>query len=131
VEAFAADLERTRTVTDDARQRGGVHTGAGTERLVLPTLVFVGEDGAEHAVYGFKPYDEYRKAALAAGAASSGGEPPGVLDAIKRFGRLATKEVEEICGLATPVAGAQLWQLAADWKLRPVRVLTGYLWESA
>ena len=83
-----------------------------------------------HAVAGFRPYEDYRAAAEAAGA-SAVGEPPPVLDAIRRFGRLATREVEEICDLATPVAGAQLWQLAADWKLRPVRVLTGYLWESA
>ena len=113
VEAFGADLEQTR--------EAGVP---------LPTIVFEGGDGTSHTVAGFRPYDEYREAAEAAGATAVG-EPPPVLDAIKRFGRLATKEVEEICGLATPVAGAQLWQLAADWKLRPVRVLTGYLWESA
>jgi putative protein-disulfide isomerase len=113
VEAFGSDLELTRG-----------------EEIALPTMTFEGEDGVRHAVVGFRPYEDYRAAAEAAGAAALG-EPPPVLDAVKRFGRLATKEVEEICGLATPVAGAQLWQLAADWKLRPVRVLTGYLWESA
>jgi hypothetical protein len=29
-----------------------------------------------------------------------------------------------------PRAGAELWRLATDWKLRPIRVLTGHLWEA-
>jgi predicted DsbA family dithiol-disulfide isomerase len=130
VEAFGADLELTRTIPDDARAAGGVTSGQGVERLTFPTMVFEGENGSLHPVYGVQPYDVYRAAAEAAGATAVG-EPPAVLDAIRRFGRLATREVEEICGLATPPAGVQLWQLAADWRLRPVRVLTGYLWESA
>jgi hypothetical protein len=54
-----------------------------------------------------------------------------VLDAVKRFGRMATKEVEVVCDLPTPRAAAELWQLAGDWRLKPVKVLTGYLWEPA
>jgi putative protein-disulfide isomerase len=131
VEAFGADLERTRTVTDDARERSGVHSGNGPERLVLPTIVFSGEDAATHAVYGFRPYEEYREAALSAGASLTEGSPPGVLDAVKRFGRIAGAEVEAVCDLPTPRAEAELWRLATDWKLRPVRVLTGYLWQPA
>jgi putative protein-disulfide isomerase len=113
VEAFGADLELTRG-----------------EEMELPTIVFEGEDGSRYPVHGVKPYEDYAAAARAAGAESNG-ERPGVLDAVKRFGRMATREVEEVCGLPTPVAGAQLWQLATEWKLRPVRVLTGYLWEAA
>ena len=113
VEAFGNDLELTRA-----------------DEIALPTVVFEGEDGARHAVGGFQPYEEYRAAAEAAGAASNE-DRPGVFEAVKRFGRMATREVEEVCGLPTPVAGAQLWQLATEWKLRPVRVLTGYLWEAA
>ncbi len=108
VEAFGADLELTRE---------GEHT--------LPTLEFDG-----HAVRGGRPYEDYRAAAEAAGA-SANGERLGVQEAVSRFGRVATREVEEVCGYAAPVAGAQLWQLAAEWKLRPVRVLTGHLWEAA
>jgi putative protein-disulfide isomerase len=106
VEAFGADLELTRE----------------GERP-LPTLVF-----GDQAVSGVRPYEDYGAAAEAAGAMANGARP-GVLEAVKGFGRMATREVEEVCGLATPVAGAQLWQLAAEWKLAPVRVLTGYLWE--
>jgi hypothetical protein len=130
VEAFGNDLELTRTIPDEARALDGVADSAGAERLRFPTMVFEGEDGSKHAVYGVRPYEDYQRAAVAAGAVSNG-ERPGVLDAVGRFGRMATREVEEVCGLPTPVAGAQLWQLAAEWKLRPVRVLTGYLWEAA
>jgi putative protein-disulfide isomerase len=131
VEAFGADLERTRTVPDDARERDGAEKGDGPERLVLPTLVFTGEDGTAHSVYGPKPYEDYRGAALAVGATPAGADPPGVLEAVRRFGRMAMAEIEAVCELPTPRAGAELWQLAADWKLRPVRVLAGYLWELA
>jgi hypothetical protein len=81
-------------------------------------------------VYGFRPYEEYREAALAAGAEPTG-EELGALDAVRRFGRMATKEVEVVCDLPTPRANAELWQLAADHRLRPIRVLTGWLWEAA
>jgi putative protein-disulfide isomerase len=130
VEAFGEDLELTRTIPEDARAADGVTNGGGVERLTFPTLVFEGEDGSRHPVYGVRPYEDYQRAAVAAGAASNP-ERLGVLEAVTRFGRMATREVEEVCGLATPVASAQLWQLAAEWKLRPVRVLTGDLWEAA
>jgi putative protein-disulfide isomerase len=130
VEAFGADLEAARDIPDDARERGGTSTVSGPERVTFPTMAFEGDDGARHHVYGFKPYEDYCEAALAAGA-EPGGATPGVLEAVKRFGRMATKEVEVVCDLPTPRAGAELWQLASDWKLKPVKVLTGYLWEPA
>jgi putative protein-disulfide isomerase len=130
VEAFGADLEAARDIPDDAREKRGTSKVSGPERVTFPTMVFEGEDGVRHHVYGFKPYEEYREAALAAGATADGATP-GVLEAVKRFGRMATKEVEVVCDLPTPRAASELWQLAADWKLKPVRVLTGYLWEPA
>jgi hypothetical protein len=44
---------------------------------------------------------------------------------------MATREVEEVCGLRGPQASAELWKLALDWQVKPVRVLTGDLWEPA
>ncbi|MEA2472784.1 MAG: hypothetical protein QOE06_699, partial [Thermoleophilaceae bacterium] len=38
---------------------------------------------------------------------------------------------QEVCGLPGPRAHAELWRLAAEWKVRPVSALTGYLWELA
>ena len=109
VEAFGADLEEAR----------------GDERMVLPTAYF----GDRGAVFGPSAYDGYREAAIAAGAKPVDGAPPGVLEALGRFGRIATREVEEVCGLAGPRVAAELWSLAAEWKVKPVRVLTGWLWE--
>jgi putative protein-disulfide isomerase len=131
VEAFGADLELTRTLPPGARERGGAKLAQGGERVVFPTAVFTGDDGAAHSVYGPRPYEEYRDAALAAGATPAAGDPPGVLEAIDRFGRMAPREGELICELPGPRANAELWQLALDWKLRPVRILTGWLWEPA
>jgi putative protein-disulfide isomerase len=131
VEAFGADLEEARDVPEDARAQGEVKQIEGKERVSLPSMVFHGEDGSRHAVFGHRPYDAYRAAAEAAGARPAGGERPGVLDALRRFGRMATREVEEVCGLPGPRARAELWRLASEWQVKPMRVLTGHLWEPA
>jgi putative protein-disulfide isomerase len=110
VEAFGADLEETRS--------GGVS---------LPTLTFEGAP----PVSGESPYAEWRAAALAAGATPSSQPPPSPFDAVVRFRRTASIEIETLCELAGPVARAELWRLASEWRIRPVRVLTGVLWEPA
>jgi putative protein-disulfide isomerase len=104
VEAFGADLEETRA-----------------HEVILPRIRF--DDGP--------PLSDWREGALAAGAQPSGEPPPDVLGALSRFGRMATAEVETVCDLPGPRAAAELWRLAADWRVKPVRVLTGFLWELA
>jgi putative protein-disulfide isomerase len=112
VEAFAADLEETRS---DGRIR-------------LPSLVFTGEDGTRHAVYGPKGYDAYREAATAAGASPTQERRPGLMEAIERFGTLATAELEALTGKPRPVLEAELWSAARDWRLRPNTTPAGTLW---
>ena len=82
VEAFGADLEEARAAPE----------------VVLPTLRF----GEEGWVFGEQPYEAYREAAIAAGAAPLDAPPPGVLEALVRFGRMATREIELVCDLAGP-----------------------------
>jgi protein-disulfide isomerase-like protein with CxxC motif len=130
VEAFGMDLEVARDVPEAARTAGLVQTAAGKERVPMPTLYFTAEDGTRHEVYGAAGYEDYRAAAEAAGATASGGRPS-VLDALDRFGRMATREIEEVCGLKGPRAEGELWQLALDFEVKPTRVLTGWLWERA
>jgi hypothetical protein len=86
--------------------------------------------GSSEPVSGFSDYGSLEEAARSAGAVPSGARPS-VLDALRSFGRLATREVEEICGLRGPRASAELWRLAENWEVRNVRVLTGDLWELA
>ena len=133
VEAFGHDLEATRSVPDDARAAGKVTDAHGSgERLPFPSAVFVSDDGSvRRGVYGQAGYEELRDAAVAAGAESARDDRPSVVDALARFGRMATREVEEVCGLPEPRANVELWRLAADWQVKPVRVLTGWLWEPA
>jgi predicted DsbA family dithiol-disulfide isomerase len=109
LEAFGNDLEEFRAL--------------GVE---LPALSLGGS-----VVTGVQPYEVFREAALAAGAEPVPGEPLTVLDALRRFGRMATREVEAVCGLPGPRASAELWRLATEWQVKPVRVLTGDLWEPA
>ena len=131
VEAFGADLEEARAVPDEARAADAVAAIEGGERVSIPCAAFVGEDGARHWWFGPTPYDELRAVADAAGASREGGERPAVLDALRHFGRMATLEVQEVCGLPGPRAHAELWRLAADWQVKPVPALTGHLWELA
>jgi putative protein-disulfide isomerase len=131
LEAFGADLAEARAVPDEARAAGHVRRSGETERLPFPTAIFLAESGERHAVYGPRPYEELRAAALAAGAAPEREERPGVLEAVERFGRLATREVEELTGKPGPVVRAELWGLAREWRLRPRPALTGELWELA
>jgi putative protein-disulfide isomerase len=115
VEAFGADLEATRSVPD----------------LVLPSASFTGDDGTLHWVFGPAPYEEWRGAALKAGAERPADAPPAVPEALVRFGRMAAVEVGAVCDLPGPKAAAELWRLATEWRLRPVPVLAGALFEPA
>ncbi|HKF81050.1 MAG TPA: DsbA family protein [Thermoleophilaceae bacterium] len=131
VEAFGLDLEAARAVPDEARARAGVEKTGNQERLVLPSASFDGESGPTRWVFGPMPYQEWRAAALAAGAKPADQDRPSVLGALQRFGRMATVEVGAVCDLPGPAAGAELWKLAAEWKVAFVRVLAGWLFEPA
>jgi predicted DsbA family dithiol-disulfide isomerase len=131
LEAFGADLERVRTIPEAARAAGAVVEGQGAERLVLPSLRAVGEDGAEHWAFADQDAAEWHAALEAAGARASGGGSPSVEDALRRFARMATAEVVAVCDLPGPRAHAELWRLAAEWRVKHTRVLTGWLWERA
>jgi putative protein-disulfide isomerase len=110
VEAFGEDLEETRSL----------------DPLTIPFLRFGSELVAASA-----PYADWRAAAVRAGASPTPAVELSPFEVVARFGRTASKEVEAVCGLAGPVALAELWRLATEWRLKPVRVLTGWLWEPA
>jgi predicted DsbA family dithiol-disulfide isomerase len=115
LEAFGADLEETRAY--------------GRE---LPFAVVA--EAARGSADGDRllgPRDDWRAALVEAGAQPADARRPDVLDALRRFGRMATVEVEAACDLPGPRANAELWRLASEWRVKPVRVLTGMLWELA
>jgi predicted DsbA family dithiol-disulfide isomerase len=103
VEAFGADLERTRA--------------AGAESGTL-------ELDGERATPG-----ELRARVLAAGARP---QPlPSPEEALQRFGHMGTPEVSEVCDLPGPRASSELWRLALEWRARHQRVVCGELWGKA
>jgi len=134
LEAFGSDLEESRTIPDAAREAGlaaeGSH-GSKVERLAFPALRFIPEDGAaeERWVGGDNSYEEWRDAAIAASATPSAEPHPDVTAALRRFESMATVELEAVCDLPGPRAGAEAWRLASEWRLRRVPVLGGELWE--
>jgi predicted DsbA family dithiol-disulfide isomerase len=130
-EAFAADLDEVRNPSAEAREAGKVSHTEGHERVTFPSAIFRGRDGSEHAVFGSHPYEAYREAAVAAGAEPVRDERAGPTEAIAQFGRCATAELEELAGMPLPVLQAELWTLAREWRLRPVGVPGGTLWELA
>ena len=133
-EAFGADLEEVRNPPEEARRAGAIHRSSkGRERISFPSAVFVGEDGSRRGVWGGDSADleKMQEAAWAAGAkrVNEGSLEP--LDAIRRFGRCATRELEVLAARPRPVVEAELWGLARDWKLQPVTALTGTIWARA
>jgi hypothetical protein len=114
VEAFGADLEATREAARD-----------GERRVPFPSFAVRGHDRV-HWLYDTTDPAELRAAAIAAGATP--GPLPDVAGAVRRFGRIATVEVAAVCDRPGPLAAAELWRLASEWRLRPERALTGELW---
>jgi predicted DsbA family dithiol-disulfide isomerase len=133
VEAFGADLEESRVVPDVVREADQVRcsAAAGEERVPFPTLRFEGDGRETRWTCGVRSYGFVREQALAAGARPSGEPRPGVLPALQRFGRMAPVEVAAVCDLPLPRAEAELAQLALDWRIKPLPVLAGRLWELA
>jgi putative protein-disulfide isomerase len=136
LEAFGNDLEETRTIPDAAREAGlateGTH-GSSVERLAFPALRFIPDEGAgeERWVGGDHSYEDWLEAAVAAGASPSSEPHPDVVAALRRFGSMATAELEAVCDLPGPRAGAEVWRLASEWRVRRVPVLGSELWEPA
>ena len=127
-EAFGADLESTAALAAEQGERPP-QSSAGAGGAALPTVVF-SSDAGNRVVAGLQPLEAYGHAAEACGAQPR--QPRlGVDEVVRRFGRVTTAEVELLCELAGPRAQAELWRLAEGWQLRPVRVLTGWLWEAA
>jgi predicted DsbA family dithiol-disulfide isomerase len=127
-EAFAADLARTRGAAPET------HTEH-RRRVAFPSFEFrapdrPGADTPDAAVYDSGDVGDLRDAALQAGA-NANGALPGVEEALRRFGRLATPEVAAACDLPEPRAAAELWRLAAERRVNPERVLSGELWQAA
>jgi predicted DsbA family dithiol-disulfide isomerase len=131
-EAFGADLEEVRDPPAEAREAGAVRRTEGNERISFPSALFIGEDGSRHGVWGIaRSHPALREAAIAAGTqpVNEGGLEP--LAVIRRFGRCSSRELELLWDRPRPIVEAELWGLARDWKLKPVRALTGMLWEAA
>jgi predicted DsbA family dithiol-disulfide isomerase len=124
LEAFGADLDRAAAVAVE-------HQAPGTGRVKLPSFEFLRDGGAVHGVYGYAEYAELRDVALGAGARSVRAETPSVEEALRHFGSMATAEVAAVCQLPGPRAPAELWRLAAEWRVRPERVGSGELWNLA
>jgi hypothetical protein len=124
LEAFGADLERARAVDEE-------HHSPERGRVKLPSIEFRGDEGEVHGVYGPSAYEDYRAAASAAGASPSDAPRPSVLEALRRFGPMATVEVAAVCDLPGPRAPAELWRLAAEWKVSAERTLGGEIWSVA
>jgi putative protein-disulfide isomerase len=118
VEAFGADLELTRQVPAGSPRE---------DRVPFPTLRI-----GDQWFFGRVPYADLRAAALGGGALVQASESLSVDAAFARFERLSAEEVAVLCDLAGPLSWASLWRLAAEWKVRALRVgAGGWLFERA
>jgi putative protein-disulfide isomerase len=129
VEALSDHIDEVREIPAEARAANKLSHTEGRERLSFPSVVFIGADGERRGVWGWQPLEAYREAALAAGATQVNDGPLSPLAAVERFGTIATREAEVLGQSAGPPTCAELWRLAAEHRLRPVRALTGTMWQ--
>jgi predicted DsbA family dithiol-disulfide isomerase len=132
-DAFNADLEEVRDPPQDARDADAIHRDKkGRERISFPSALFVG-DGVRHGAWGNDSIDvaKMRDAALAAGAKQRNEGALEPLDAIRRFGRCATRELEVLAEKPLTVLEAELWEMAREGTVKPVGALIGTLWDLA
>jgi hypothetical protein len=131
---FGADLERAEAAAERPEAAGARPRSPGTGlagRVQLPSLELQAADGAIYGLYGAQPYEAYSKAAEAAGASRTNAPAPSIEEALRRFGTMATAEVAAVCDLPGPRASAELWRLAAEWRVRFERCVGGELWSIA
>jgi putative protein-disulfide isomerase len=118
IEAFAADLDLTRDVPEGSPR---------SDRVPFPSFRI-----GERWLFERVSYDDLRAAALDAGAEVAQPDALSLDAAFARFERLAGKEVEVLCGLAGPLARAELWRRVAEWRAGALRVgAGGWLFERA
>ena len=132
VERFGIDLRSARD-RRGLRGRHGARRAAareGERRVPFPSFSLRGEDGEVHWVYDSGDPEQLRAAALGAGAVS--GPLPGALEAVARFGRIATPEVAAVCERPGPLAAAEL---CGGWppsgRCGPSARSPGVLWSPA
>jgi predicted DsbA family dithiol-disulfide isomerase len=130
-EAFDTDFEEVRDPPQDARGADAIHRDSkDRERINFPSALFISDD-TRRGAWGSDSVDvaKMRDAARQAGAkpVNEGSLEP--TEAIRRFGRCATRELEVLAERPLPVLEAELWEMARDGKLKPVRTLIGTLWE--
>jgi hypothetical protein len=116
VEAFGADLELTRDVPEGSPRE---------DRVPFPTVRI-----GDRWFFGRASAEEMGAAAVAAGATPRSGALS-VDEAFAHFDRLAPAELTTLCDLPGPRAHAELWQRATEWKLRPLKAGSGWLFERA
>ena len=119
------------------RPRGGAGGGQGPPHR--------GPRAGQHALGGV--HRRRRRAPRGLGLEAAGGLPRGGAGRRRRAGqrgpagaaggdralrpRSPPRRRRSSAGAPSPVVCAELWSLAKEWKLRPVRALTGTIWEKA
>jgi predicted DsbA family dithiol-disulfide isomerase len=129
--AFDADLEEVRDPPQEARDADAIHRSSkGLERISFPSALFVGDKG-RRGVWGSESIDpvKLREAALATGAKQRNEGALEPADAVRRFGRCATRELEVLAEKPLGELEVELWEMTRDRKLKPVQALIGTLWE--
>lgn len=125
LEAFGADLEAARVTGSGS----GLPIAEFRPRRGSGAAAAPGIRADVHRVTAVESYEAWRSAALAAGARSVNPEPPSLQQAFDRFGRLADAELRALTGIPEPVLEAELWTGAREWRYRPMKFLTGTLWQ--
>ena len=129
VEAFGAELEESRPA-DAVREAAGERAGRRADPApgAPPSTARTAERGWVLGRRALRGVARRRPG----GRCHARGRPrPEPHDALRRFGHMATRGGGGGVRPVRAAASAELWRLATEGRVRPVRVVTGTLWEAA
>lgn len=119
LEAFHRDFEAARNPLPEARDTKVVE---GRRRYSFPTVILWNFDGQYKILDGDSTYQEYLGAIKILAPTSERGSHPSVEDFVRKYGRVATKEVVVVCEVSWEEAEAKLGEMVDQGVLikRPV-----------
>ena len=97
----------------------------------MPSAVFIGADGEPPRRLGLAAAGGLPRGGAGGGRVPGQRRAAGAAGGGRALRPIATREAEVLGESAGPPTCAELWRLAAEHRLRPVRALTGTIWEAA
>jgi len=96
----------------------------------FPTFQVRGKEGKEVWMTGYQPFEAFEKVFQKLAPGLEKREPASILNFVRKYGRVATREVAEVFGLSLEEAEERLKALEGKGKLTSRSAGNGHFWEA-